>query len=150
LRVASEALAQGDAVCIFAEGGITRTGFLLPFQRGFEQIAKRSPAPIVPVCLDHLWGSIFSYRGHRFLWKLPKHIPYRVYVSFGPPLPPTATPFEVRHAIQKMSADSALRRAGQRRLVHRQFVRLAARHPFRPCIIDPNAAKPLLKYGEVL
>ena len=43
LRAASEALARGEVVCIFAEGGITRTGFLLPFQRGFEQIVKRLP-----------------------------------------------------------------------------------------------------------
>src|SRR5262249_50326631 len=44
LRSASEALARGEAVCIFAEGGLSRTGFLLPFHRGFEQIVKRSPA----------------------------------------------------------------------------------------------------------
>ncbi len=150
LRTASEGLAQGDAVCIFAEGGITRTGFLLPFQRGFEQIAKRSPAPIVPVCLDHVWGSIFSYRGQRFLWKWPARIPYRVYVNFGAPLPATANAFEVRQAIQNLSAESGLRRAPQRRPVHRQFVRMAARHPFRSCFIDPNAAKPMLRYGEVL
>src|SRR5262249_53931465 len=31
LRAASDALARGELVCIFAEGGITRTGFLLPF-----------------------------------------------------------------------------------------------------------------------
>ena len=150
LRNAGEALAKGDAVCIFAEGGITRTGFLLPFQRGFEQIVKRSPAPIVPVCLDHLWGSIFSYRGGRFLWKWPSRIPYRVFVSFGAPLPATANAYDVRQAIQKLSADSAVRRARHRPLVHRQFVRQAARHPFRPCLIDANAPKPVLKYGEVL
>src|SRR5205807_8080165 len=61
LRAASAALANGEVVCIFAEGGITRTGFLMPFNRGFEQILKRCPAPIIPVCLDHVWGSIFSY-----------------------------------------------------------------------------------------
>ncbi len=89
LRAAGDALANGDVVCIFAEGGLTRTGFLLPFQRGFEQIVKRSPAPIVPVCLDHVWGSIFSYQRRKFFWKMPKQIPYPVYVSFGEPLPPT-------------------------------------------------------------
>ena len=46
LRTAGEALANGEAVCIFAEGSITRTGFMLPFHRGFEQILKRTPAPI--------------------------------------------------------------------------------------------------------
>lgn len=150
LRAAGEALAQGDVVCIFAEGGITRTGFLLPFNRGFEQIVKRTPAPIIPVCLDHVWGSIFSYQGSKFFWKWPRHIPYTVHVSFGKPLPPTASAFEVRQAIQRLSAESAVRRSAERRPVHRQFVRMACRHPFRPCLIDENAAKPLLKYGETL
>lgn len=150
LRTASEALAQGEVVCIFAEGGISRTGFLLPFQRGFEQIVKRTPVPIIPVCLDHVWGSIFSYQGRRFLWKLPRHLPYHVHLTFGAPLPPTASAFDVRQEIQRLSAESAVRRSGERRLVHRQFVRMACRHPFRPCILDANAAKPLMKYGEVL
>lgn len=151
LRQASEALAAGEVVGIFAEGGITRTGFLLPFQRGMEQIVKKSPAPIIPVCLDHVWGSIFSYQGGKFFWKLPQGLPYVVHVSFGKPLPATASAFEVRQAIQKLSAESAVRRAQDRMPVHRQFVRMAVRHPLRPCIIDPNnTAKPILKYGEAL
>src|SRR5262249_36156582 len=47
LRAASDALAQGEVVCIFAEGGLTRTGFMLPFHRGFEQVVKRCLAPII-------------------------------------------------------------------------------------------------------
>ncbi|MFO0965831.1 MAG: 1-acyl-sn-glycerol-3-phosphate acyltransferase [Gemmataceae bacterium] len=150
LRAASEALAAGELVCIFAEGGITRTGFLLPFYRGFEQILKKTPAPVIPVCLDHVWGSIFSYQGRKFFWKLPRHVPYRVYVNFGKPLPPTATPFEVRQAIQHLSADSAIRRSHHRKPVHRQFVRMAVRHPLRPCLIDENSSRPTLSYGATL
>ena len=151
LRTASDALAQGEVVCIFAEGGITRTGFLLPFQRGFEQIVKRSPVPIVPVCVDHVWGSIFSYQGGSFFWKMPKHIPYVVHVNFGSPLPATADAFAVRQAIQKLSAESSVRRTPERKPVHRQFVRMAVSHPLRTCVLDSaNAAQPMLRYGEVL
>ena len=150
LRTASEALANGEVVCIFAEGGITRTGFLLPFTRGFEQIVKRSPAPIVPVCIDHVWGSIFSFQGGKFFWKLPKLLPYTVYVSAGNPLPPTAGAYPVRQAIQLLSAESAVRRAPDRKPVHREFVRQAVSHPFRSCILDANAALPVLNYGYTL
>jgi acyl-[acyl-carrier-protein]-phospholipid O-acyltransferase/long-chain-fatty-acid--[acyl-carrier-protein] ligase len=151
LRTGGDALAQGELVGIFAEGGITRTGFLLPFQRGFEQIVKRTPAPIIPVYLDHVWGSIFSFQHQRFFWKWPKRIPYQVHVSFGKPLPATATAFEVRQAMQRMSAESAIRRAPERRPVHRQFVRMACRRPFLPCIVDPNnPRKPMFRFGEVL
>lgn len=150
LRTASEALANGEVVCIFAEGGITRTGFILPFQRGFEQIVKRCPAPIIPVNVDHVWGSIFSYQGRKFFWKLPQRIPYVVHVNVGNPLPATADAFTVRQAIQRLSAESAVRRSAERKPVHRAFVRQAVAHPFRSCIIDQNASKPELKYGETL
>ncbi len=150
LRAASEALTNGEVVCIFAEGGITRTGFILPFQRGFEQIVKKQPAPIIPICIDHVWGSIFSFQGGKFFWKLPQRIPYLVYVNVGQPLPPTADVFTVRQAIQRLSAESAVRRNKVRKPVHRTFVRMAVAHPLRSCILDANAAKPELKYGEVL
>jgi acyl-[acyl-carrier-protein]-phospholipid O-acyltransferase/long-chain-fatty-acid--[acyl-carrier-protein] ligase len=148
LRMASEALAKGDVVCIFAEGGITRTGFLLPFHRGFEQIVKKSPAPIIPVCLDHVWGSIFSYQGGRFFHKWPQKLPYPVTVAFGEPLPPTATASEVRQVIQRLSADAALARADERLPVHRRFLRMAARHPFRSCFIDSTQKGKVYSYGE--
>jgi acyl-[acyl-carrier-protein]-phospholipid O-acyltransferase/long-chain-fatty-acid--[acyl-carrier-protein] ligase len=150
LRSASDALARGEVVCIFAEGGITRTGFLLPFNRGFEQIAKRCPAPIIPVCLDHVWGSIFSYQGGKFLWKWPQTLPYPVTIAFGQPLHPSTKAVQVRQAIQKLSADCAIARSQGRRPVHRQFIRMAARHPFRPCLIDPLNNGRVFRYGQAL
>jgi acyl-[acyl-carrier-protein]-phospholipid O-acyltransferase/long-chain-fatty-acid--[acyl-carrier-protein] ligase len=149
LRTASEALAQGDAVCIFSEGGISRTGFLLPFHRGVEQILKRSPVPVVPVCLDHVWGSIFSYRGGRFFWKWPRQLPYPVSVSFGAPMAPTVKAVDIRQAIQKLSADVAIARTDKRRPIHRDFVRRASRHPFRPCVVD-TINKKVYRYAETL
>lgn len=151
LRAASDALERGELVCIFAEGRFTRTGFLLPFHRGFEQIVKRAPAPVIPVCLEQVWGSIFSYWGGKLIWKWPMELPYPVNVVFGAPLPATATPVDVRLAIQKLSADSAVERSDRRPLIHRQFVRNACRHPFRSCIIDPTIKKNGgLSYGTVL
>ena len=72
LREASDAIQAGEVVCIFAEGQITRIGQMLPFRRGFERIMKGVDAPIVPVNLDGVWGSIFSFEKGRFLWKLPR------------------------------------------------------------------------------
>jgi acyl-[acyl-carrier-protein]-phospholipid O-acyltransferase/long-chain-fatty-acid--[acyl-carrier-protein] ligase len=150
LRIASEALASGELVCIFAEGALTRSGFMLPFHRGFEQVVKRCPAPIIPVCLDQVWGSIFSYRGGKAFWKWPQVFPYPVSLSFGAPMPPTATAAEVRLTIQKLSADAAIRRSWQRKPVHRQFVRMAARHPFRPCLIDTTKDGLVLNQAKAL
>ncbi len=87
LRQASDTIRSGEVVCIFAEGQITRIGQMLPFRRGMERIMKGVDAPIVPVNLDGVWGSIFSFERGRFLWKMPRSIPYPVTVSFGKPMP---------------------------------------------------------------
>jgi acyl-[acyl-carrier-protein]-phospholipid O-acyltransferase / long-chain-fatty-acid--[acyl-carrier-protein] ligase len=150
LKVASDALADGHLVCIFAEGAISRIGYLRAFQRGFEQVVKKTPAPIIPVALDHLWGSVFSYSGGRFFRKWPEEFPRHHYCTFGQPMPADSTPFAVRQQVQALLAESAIRRRERMPLVHQRFVRLACRHPFRSCIIDPIGTKPQLNYAETL
>jgi acyl-[acyl-carrier-protein]-phospholipid O-acyltransferase/long-chain-fatty-acid--[acyl-carrier-protein] ligase len=148
LRTASEAIQNGEVVLIFAEGQITRIGHLLPFRRGFERIMKDVEAPIIPVALDGVWGSIFSFEKGRFLWKLPRRIPYRVTVNFGKPLPPTATPFEVRQCVQELMAEAWTHRKARMRPLHRAFVRTARRHPFRFAMGD--VLSPRVSFGSAL
>ena len=63
IETARAALHNGELVCIFPEGGITRSGQLQSFRSGALEIQRGTAAPIVPVFLDELWGSIFSFRG---------------------------------------------------------------------------------------
>ena len=86
LNTAREAFLAGELVCIFAEGQVTRNGQLQKFERGLLKILKGTDAPVIPVFLDELWGSIFSYERGKFLWKKPRHWPYPVSISFGAPL----------------------------------------------------------------
>jgi acyl-[acyl-carrier-protein]-phospholipid O-acyltransferase / long-chain-fatty-acid--[acyl-carrier-protein] ligase len=151
LQAAGEALGCGDLVCIFAEGRFTRTGFLLPFRRGFEEIAKRGGAPIIPVCLDELWGSIFSFYGDRCLWKWPRQLPYSVTVAFGKPMPADTSAEQVRLAVQQLAADAAIARSDDLLPVHRQFVRAATRNRFRAAIVDGvSDDKEIERSGEVV
>ena len=57
---------------------------------------------MIPVHLDRMWGSIFSFEGGRFLWKWPKRVPYPVTVSFGEPMPSTVQAHDVRQAILEL------------------------------------------------
>jgi len=141
LRTASQAIQNGEVVCIFAEGQITRIGHLLPFRRGFERIMKDVEAPIIPVALDGVWGSIFSFEKGRFLWKLPRRVPYRVTVNFGQPLPHTAKPFEVRERVQELMAEAWKYRKAHLRPLHRAFVRTARWHPSRLAMADASSSK---------
>src|SRR6266699_3690015 len=83
IRVAAEQIAAGEIVCLFPEGQLERAGTLLRLRRGYELIAHHAKASVVPVWLDRLWGSIFSFQGGKFFTKWPKEIPYRVTVAFG-------------------------------------------------------------------
>jgi acyl-[acyl-carrier-protein]-phospholipid O-acyltransferase / long-chain-fatty-acid--[acyl-carrier-protein] ligase len=148
LQAASDAIRAGDVVCIFAEGQITRTGQLLPFRRGFERIMKEVEAPIIPVGLDGVWGSIFSFEKGRFLWKLPRRLPYPVTINYGRPLPPTATPFEVRSAVQELLVEAWKHRRSRLRSLPVAFVHAARRHPFRFAMAD--ARNPRVNFGSAL
>ena len=92
LQAASDAIRNGEVVCIFAEGQITRIGQLLPFHRGFERIMKNVDAPIIPIALDGVIGSPTSFEHGRMVRRFPEHLPHPVTVSFGTPLPPNAPP----------------------------------------------------------
>jgi 1-acyl-sn-glycerol-3-phosphate acyltransferase len=54
-------LADGEMVCIFPEGGITRDGELQPFKGGVMKLIDGLPdVPVIPMALGNLWGSYFS------------------------------------------------------------------------------------------
>jgi acyl-[acyl-carrier-protein]-phospholipid O-acyltransferase/long-chain-fatty-acid--[acyl-carrier-protein] ligase len=56
-------------------------------------------SPLIPVHLDRLWESIFSFQGRRFFRKWPKQLPYPVTVSLVAPLPATATAQQVQQVV---------------------------------------------------
>jgi acyl-[acyl-carrier-protein]-phospholipid O-acyltransferase / long-chain-fatty-acid--[acyl-carrier-protein] ligase len=141
LRRATQALQDGELVCIFPEGQMTRIGQMMPFRRGMERIIKGVDVPIVPVNLDGVWGSIFSFAGGRFLWKFPRHFPYPVRVTFGAPLPSTATAQEARQAVQDLGAEAFERRKRHMKPLPRTFLYTARRHPFRFAMADGQTPK---------
>jgi acyl-[acyl-carrier-protein]-phospholipid O-acyltransferase/long-chain-fatty-acid--[acyl-carrier-protein] ligase len=148
LREASDAIRAGEIVCIFAEGQITRIGQMLPFRRGMERVIKGVDAPIVPVNLYGVWGSIFSYERGRFLWKVPRRVPYPVTVSFGKWLPPTASNVEVRHAVQELESNAWAGDREPKRTVDRALVRSVRRYPLRFAAAD--ARVPRMRFANLL
>ena len=83
IKVAAESVREGNVVCIFPEGELSRSGFMGEFKRGFELIARKADCLVQPVYLDGLWKSIFSAERGKYFWKMPRAIPFGVRVAFG-------------------------------------------------------------------
>jgi 1-acyl-sn-glycerol-3-phosphate acyltransferase len=85
------ALADGELVCIFPEGGLTGDGEIAPFRPGLEKILARRPVPVVPLALRGLWGSVWSRRDTRLgRLRLPRRFRARVELVVDAPVPPQA------------------------------------------------------------
>jgi acyl-[acyl-carrier-protein]-phospholipid O-acyltransferase / long-chain-fatty-acid--[acyl-carrier-protein] ligase len=59
-KKAIEILKNGGIVVIFPEGELTKNGQIGEFKKGFEFLAQKSGADVVPFCLNGLYGSRFS------------------------------------------------------------------------------------------
>jgi 1-acyl-sn-glycerol-3-phosphate acyltransferase len=72
-------LAEGEIVCIFPEGKLTRDGEMSEFKRGVEKILERRTVPVVPMALRGLWGSFFSRRdGKAAMSRMPSRFWSRI------------------------------------------------------------------------
>ena len=136
LRTAREAIEQGSCVCIFAEGTLTRTGQVQPFQPGFMKIIQGTGAPVIPVCLHGLWGSIFSYRGGKFFWKWPQRLPYPVSILFGKPITTPESVDQVRNAVHELGNVAVEHEKSQLLNGPRQLIRVCRRRWSHPKIAD--------------
>lgn len=123
LRTAREALQKGELVCIFPEGGLSRTGQVQAFKPGMMKILDGTDAPVVPVYLEGMWGSIFSFKGEKFFWKWPERLPYPMSIHFGPPIERPEDPHQIRQAVLKLGAQASEQSAQTMMTVTRSFLR---------------------------
>jgi 1-acyl-sn-glycerol-3-phosphate acyltransferase len=110
LKTIQAGLAAGDAVGIFCEGGISRTGQLLGFKRGLEWLLERVEAPIMPASIDGMWGSLLSFSEGRYFTKRTRLWRRPLTLTFGRPLPVGAHPNQARLALQELAATAVSRR----------------------------------------
>ena len=77
--------------------GLVCSGPFTAASRSFSRDATKFP--VIPVFLDNLWGSFFSFAGGQFFRSRPKPWRRTINVVFGAPVPPPITKFAVRQAV---------------------------------------------------
>jgi acyl-[acyl-carrier-protein]-phospholipid O-acyltransferase/long-chain-fatty-acid--[acyl-carrier-protein] ligase len=100
------------------------------------KILKGTEAPVIPVYLDGLWGSIFSFQGGKFFWKWPRKWPYPIHIHFGDTVHQPTDVYEVRQAVQDLGAIAVEQRTQQLTQLTRDFIRYAKKKKFRSKIAD--------------
>jgi acyl-[acyl-carrier-protein]-phospholipid O-acyltransferase / long-chain-fatty-acid--[acyl-carrier-protein] ligase len=136
IKTIENLLLQGEAVALFPEGAISRTGHLGTFLHGFELSARNTGAAIVPFYLLGLWGSRYSHApySNRGLARLGRS--RGVTVCFGDAMPATATAVEVKQAVFRISIQTWQQYTNTLRPVALQWLTAARRLAGRTCIID--------------
>lgn len=148
LRAARETLRRGDIVAIFPEGGLSRTGDLRRFEPGFLAVLKGTDCPVVPVYISGLWGSIFSFEGGQFFWKIPRRWRRTVTIRFGKPIHHPEGPNHVRQAVQELGADLMVEERRRDVNLPRRFLRMCRRARFREKVADSTGMR--LSGGSLL
>ena len=103
LKEAREGIKSGSVIGIFPEGTLTRTGQLQAFKPGVSKILKGTDAPVVPMYMEGMWGSLFSFSGGKFFLKRPKVIRRTLTLYIGRPLPSDAPPTRMRDEVAKLA-----------------------------------------------
>ena len=108
LAEAKATLQKGHVACIFPEGKLTRDGKMNEFRPGFESVMKGLDCPIIPVYMENLWGSIYSFERGQPIFKMPYGIQRKITVYFGKPLPPNTTAVKLEKAVRDLMPGTRL------------------------------------------
>src|SRR3989339_516115 len=144
---ARKVLENGEVLGVFAEGGLSRHGQLREFKKGFEKMAKNTEAAIIPVHMDGLWGSIFSYRYGKAVTKVRESLVRNVTLTFGPAMKKPVDAFTARQAVLELGFKSLSDRLSGMKHPAAEFIKTAQKKWFSSAVSDGSQN---ITYGELL
>ena len=139
----------GFLVCLFAEGSLTRTGYIMEFKQGFERITEGLDAPIIPVNIFGVWGTVFTHAEGTYRERLSRWLRgRRALVSFGEPLPAGTDAFTVRQKVMELCSEAYAILKEENLPLPLEFVKIARQRWNRRCMSDTLGRD--LTYGKTL
>lgn len=126
------ALSNGEIVCVFPEGDITRNGTMSEFKDGLSSLLPENlEVPVIPLRIGMTWGSIFSCYYGEFKFRWPNELPHPASVTIGKPIQKGTTAYELRVILTELGAETEMVAGPQERPFHAQFAFIAKRFPLR-------------------
>jgi len=100
-----EVIRNDEILCIFPEGQITHDGEMNEFKPGIMRVIEKTPAPVIPIALQGLWGSLFSRKDGPAIKKMPKRLFAKIGLIVGEPIPAThVTLGGLQNSVEKLRA----------------------------------------------
>jgi len=106
LQEVGKYISNGEVVCIFPEGTISRNGHLGEFKRGFELAVQEVNGIIVPFYIGGMWGTKFSRSTINFAEKNLTKSKKDVIVSFGKKEDINTSASDIKQSVFELSVDS--------------------------------------------
>ena len=134
---AREAVDDGELIGIFAEGGISPTCQVRSMKPGLLKILQDRKVPIIPVYIDEMWGSIFSFSGGKAIWKWPRTFRRPISITIGKPVEPQPeTMIPIQQSLQRLSAEAVSNYVGPFRSPVVELVKTCKRQKNKSKLVD--------------
>ncbi len=145
LKKARAVIESGHFAGIFPEGGITRSGHLHPFQKGFTRIVAGTEIPVIPAYMNGLWTSFGSFSEQKVSLR-PGRLFRPFEIEFGAPLPSSTSAPALWRAVKNLEVNAAFRDAHHAPLLPVAFLAAARRHSRQIAFAGPDGG---LTYAEL-
>ena len=139
-------LKQGEVVCLFPEGSISRSGQLGQFKRGYEKTVDDVDGVILPFYLRGLWGSRFSRSSEKLQENRNTRLRGDVIVAFGRPLPMQTPAHELKRHVFDLSIEAWDQHTRTLDPIPLAWLRTAKRRGMELCLADVKGETSLSGY----
>ncbi len=146
LKRINELLREGEVVCLFPEGSISRNGQLGEFRKGYEKTVAGVDGVILPFYLRGLWGSRFSRSSVKLQENRNIRLRGHVIVAFGKPLPMPTPAHELKQHVFDLSIEAWEQHTRTLDPVPLAWMRTAKRRGRKLCLADAVGASGLSGY----
>ena len=146
-----KAIDNGDVVCLFPEGKLSRHGQINEFKSGFARAVKDVAADkgvIIPFYLRGLWGSSLSHASKGFKYTKKPNMRREIVIAFGESMPLHSTPEVVKRRVQDMSFTAWKGYCDDIDTVPNKWIKTAKKNMFKTAIFDPTSGK--ISFGRAL